>query len=278
MKGRPVPADLYTDRYFREDCGGNEFFRAFGPKVLKPPLAYSLFKAELDSGMRVLDIGCGRGEILYQARLLGTWGVGTDFSGAALKISGEVSGCPGVLCDAKSLPFADASFDRIFFLGVMDHLHEWELERCFAEMARILKPGGSVIIHTCANRQYYKVWTYPWRLKLARVLNKVGVRVREPAPPRSGRDFDLHVNEHTAGQMRDFFKRIGWEAEVEPRPNYKLFLHDLYGDPLPEGLPMRPLPRWRANLYLWTLFWGPFKGYLARELFAVAGPGVRSRH
>lgn len=272
MEGRPVPADLYTERYFKQDCGGMEFFSRYGPKVLKPSLAYSLSRAELASGMSVLDIGCGRGEILFQALQAGARGVGTDYAPAALGIAREVSGCPVALCDAKSLPFADSSFDRIFFIGVMDHLHEWELERCFAEMARVLKPGGFVIIHTCANREYYKVWTYGWRQGLAKALRKIGFSTRDPEPPRSGRDFDLHVNEHSAGQMRAFFRRLGWDAEVEPRPNYKLMLTDLYGETLPEDFPMKPTPRWRARLYLWILFWGPFKPYLARELFAVARP------
>lgn len=266
MAKAPVGSALYDERYFDENCGGMEFFRLYGPKVLKPPLAYAFKRAQVRPGMSVLDVGCGRGEILYHARQAGGFAVGTDFAPAAAKKAAEVSGCPTLLCDAKSLPFAAGSFDRIFFLGVMDHLHDWELEKVFSEIKRVLKPGGQVLIHTCANRHYYKNWTYAFRAALARAL-----RLRAPAPARSGSDEALHVNEHTLGGMREFFRRIGWQAEVLGQPNYKLLLEELYGS-LPEGFPMRPAPRWKIWLYRGLLFHPPLDAFLAREFFAVARP------
>ena len=117
-------------------------------------------------------------------------------------------------------------------MGVMDHLRRWELERCFAELRRVLAPGGAVLVHTCANRLYFKNWTYGLRRAAARAL---------------------------------------WEAEVEPRPNYKLLVTELYGEPLPEGFPMRPAPRWRARLAL-GLLRTPVAAFLAREFFVLARP------
>ncbi len=58
---KPVSSEKYSEEYYLESCGGSEFFEAFGPKIPKPPLAYSLKRASLQAGMKVLDIGCGRG-------------------------------------------------------------------------------------------------------------------------------------------------------------------------------------------------------------------------
>lgn len=51
-----------------------------------------------------------------------------------------------VVGDAHQLPFRDGSFDRVFAFNVFEHLRE--PARAAAEVARVLKPGGMVAIHT----------------------------------------------------------------------------------------------------------------------------------
>lgn len=51
-----------------------------------------------------------------------------------------------VVGDAHHLPFADSAFDRVFAFNVFEHLHD--PKRAAAEILRVLKPGGSVAIHT----------------------------------------------------------------------------------------------------------------------------------
>ena len=269
---RPIDPRHYTQEYFLNSCGGSEFFKRYGPKILKPTMAYAFLRAGVRPGMRILDVGCGRGEILFHARQAGAEGIGTDCAEPALKIASQVSGCPTFLADAKNLPFPLASFDRIFFLGVMDHLLDWELEACFMEFARLLRPQGCVLVHTCANRLYYKNWSYGFRRSTARGLRAMGLRVRDPAPPRSEEDQTLHINEHTYGSMRSFFRRIGWKAQIDSRPNYKLVLNELYGDPLPPDFPLKPSPWFQSRIFF-ALFWrGPLKRIFAREFFCVVYP------
>lgn len=269
---KPVPSESYSEEYYRQSCGGAEFFAAFGPKVPKPTLAYCLKRASLQEGMRVLDIGCGRGEILYLARRQGAFAVGTDYAEAALKLTREVSDAPVLRCDAKILPFRNGLFDRIFFVGVIDHMHDWELEKSFAEMRRVLKADGFVLVHTCTNRHYYKSLTYGLRKALVRAANALGLGLSEPSRPRSDEDEHLHVNEHSCGDLKRFFAGIGWEYEVVPIPNYKYLIGRLYGKNLPEGFPMKEPPAWKTALFMGVLFRFPLNRLLAREIFVLARP------
>lgn len=262
---KPVSAEHYGEGYFLDSVGGAEFFKRYGPRIVKPVFAYALRKAGLQPGQAALDAGCGRGELLYQLKARGVTAVGIDFAEAALALSKKVSGAPVLRADAKSLPFRDKSFDRIFFMGVLDHLRDWELEACFAEFKRILKPGGFVLANTCANTDYHKRLSYELRRGLAESMG-----LSPPSPPKSSQDELLHVNEHNQKTLEAFFARIGWEGEVEPRPNEKLILRALY-DELPEDFPMKPAPGWKSALFP-VFFRGPWKKYLARELFCCVWP------
>lgn len=217
--------------------------------------------------MTALDVGCGRGELLYQLKRRGVRAAGADFALPALRLAAKTSEAAVLRCDAKALPFRDASFDRIFFLGVMDHLSAPELEACFAEFRRTLKPGGRVLANTCANTEYYKRLTYGLRKAVAKTM---GLRV--PSPPKSAQDEALHVNEHSEGDLRGFFARIGWRGDIEARPNDKFRVEELYGgETRPKDFPLKAAGPLKAA---WgrVVFRGPLKRFLAREFFCDVSP------
>lgn len=275
MASEPVASSAYTEEYFRAACGGAEFYSLYGPRVPKPQLAYALKRGELRPGMSVLDVGCGRGELLHLASEAGATAVGTDYAEAALALARENGRGRVARCDAKALPFADRSFDRVFLLGVVDHLHSWELADCFGELARVLKPGGFVVLHNCANRLHYKTLSYAARRRAAAVLSGLGLPVREPSPPRSDEDEAMHVNEHSAGDLRRLFDAVGWEGAVEPMPNYKALVEELYGPGRPADLPLKAYSPWRAALAR-AMAAAPTAGLTSREFFAVARPRGRA--
>ncbi len=263
---KPVDAEQYTEDYFLERVGGAEFFRLYGPDVMKPALAYAFKEAGLRKGMTALDVGCGRGELLFHLKKEGVEAIGADVAPAALSIAARTAKAPVVRCDAKKLPFADGSFDRIFFLGVLDHLHDWELEKTFSEFARVLKPEGVVLADTCTNTDYYKNLTFEARRSWARRLG-----LKEPMAPRSEEDENLHVNEHNGRRLREFFEKIGWRGEITPKPNEKYLLRELYGDHLPDRFPMKRPSAWKS-LYHGCVFRGPWKKHLARAWFCRLSP------
>ena len=103
-------------------------------------------EAWLPGGLgRLLDYGCNRGVMLERvtARTRECWGVDVD---------AEVlpSNLPGVRVKAvepgKPLPFEDESFDTILILEVIEHVSDER--RTLAELARILAPGGRLLLTT----------------------------------------------------------------------------------------------------------------------------------
>lgn len=104
-----------------------------------------------DKGATVLDLGCGY--CYHTARLaksdLAITGV--DFSEAALARARETLRDAGIeervrlqQGDATKLPFADRSFDNVLLWGVLMHIPE--AEKALAEAARVLKPGGKLVL------------------------------------------------------------------------------------------------------------------------------------
>lgn len=109
-------------------------------------------QALLRPGMRCLDIAGGTGDI---ARLLADW-VGptgqvwlTDINGSMLSVGrdrmlDEGRLLPCVQCDAERLPFPADYFDRVTVaFGLRNMTHK---ERALAEMHRVLRPGGKLLI------------------------------------------------------------------------------------------------------------------------------------
>ena len=92
----------------------------------------------------VLDLGAGSGRVAamnFKAAGRSMFGIDVDLAiSANCQIDG---GCVG---DASRLPFRDAAFDLVFADNVLEHLDKPEL--VFAEVARVLKPGGRFLVKT----------------------------------------------------------------------------------------------------------------------------------
>jgi SAM-dependent methyltransferase len=90
----------------------------------------------LPSSTRVLDAGCGEGVIVdeYAARLDIT---GLDANYASERVrQGSLT----------ALPFPDGSFDRALCLDVLEHLAYEDQPRALAELFRVLRPGGELLV------------------------------------------------------------------------------------------------------------------------------------
>ena len=116
--------------------------------------ARTLDVAGLAPGESMLDVGCGTGTLALAARRrLGAVGAvhGVDASPEMIARAQSKSarlGLPVVfqVAAAQSLPFADATFDAVFCTLAMHHLPEDVRAGALAEMRRVLKPQGRVLI------------------------------------------------------------------------------------------------------------------------------------
>lgn len=114
--------------------------------------AYTVAVADIRPGHRVLDIAAGTGDLTKAfARKAGPQGVvvHTDINLSMLEVGRDRMldrglCLPTLACDAEALPFADASFDRVSVaFGLRNMTHK---DKALAEMARVLKPGGKLLV------------------------------------------------------------------------------------------------------------------------------------
>jgi SAM-dependent methyltransferase len=100
----------------------------------------------------VLDLGCGVGGFLAGLALLGERVLPTDMDRASLALCRQ-RGFPGVLSDGYALPFADASFELVCLFDALEHIPDEA--RALAEVARVLAPGGRIVVSVPAYQFLY---------------------------------------------------------------------------------------------------------------------------
>ena len=159
-----VKADRYNEAYYLNACEGYQEFLSTEGRLLSRRLEQAFTAAEVTAGMRVLDIGCGRGEILRHCVQLRAEAYGVDYSWVAARMAANVLRDHGEtrigLADAKILPFQSDTFDRVLMFDLVEHLHPWELAQSLAEVRRVLRPDGRLIVHTAPN-VWYDRYAYP---------------------------------------------------------------------------------------------------------------------
>ena len=101
-----------------------------------------LARQHLTGARRVLDIGCGEGQI---ARVIsGAHVVGVDATWAQLEVARARGGGPAYARGmADALPIATASFDTVVACLVFEHIRS--VDEAIAEVARVLEPGGRFV-------------------------------------------------------------------------------------------------------------------------------------
>ncbi len=93
------------------------------------------------AGLRVLDLGCGKGRFAVHLADQGAEVLGVDLSSAML---GCASGIDRAKASAKRLPFADRVFDAVIAVEVLEHVGD--VRPVLREARRVLRPGGRLAI------------------------------------------------------------------------------------------------------------------------------------
>ncbi len=167
-------------------------------------------------GSLVLDAGCGSGRIFrYDVSSTGVLIVGVDVT-TQLRDNPNIQ--RSVLGDVQTLPFSDASFEVVLTSHVVEHLPR--PAEAFREMARVLKPGGRLLLLT-PNRFHYVpllAGILPHRLHV-RFNRSRGVGERDIFP--------TVYRANTAGRLRRLLESVGLSVEkierFETEPEYLAF-------------------------------------------------------
>ena len=183
-------------------------------------------------GDRVLDLGCGAGRHAFESARRGCVTVASDHDPAELRAvtemfaamaeageidssaadatrsdtAGDASPAPGaagprdarqgslghaVMADATALPYPDTCFDRIIAAEVLEHVDDDE--QAIAELARVLRPGGTIAVTIPAQAAERVCWA-------------LSADYHAPAVP------DGHVRIYSSGGLREKLSAAGLEV------------------------------------------------------------------
>lgn len=251
-----IPSSAYTHDYYVNCCDGYAEFSASGGSILPQRLRLAYEAANVRPGMHILDIGCGRGELLLHASGEGMNAIGIDYAAAAVAIARNAvldaePTMPIHLLQSSSLqlPFAEASIDCIFMLDVVEHLLPAELERTLNECRRVLKYGGRLVVHTMPNLWYYHLG-YPLYRTLQRLRGE-----SLPANPRERWAYHhVHVNEQTPIRLFQSMRAAEFETRVWLQTTQQ---YDYESN---------PFVRWGMSMLV-TVY--PFRWIFCNDIFAV---------
>jgi len=218
------------------------------------------FAAHLAPGLSVLDCGCGPGSItLGIAEVVDPAPVvGVDFSDSQVALASDRAAAARrgnssfQTASADALPFADASFDRVFSHALFEHLSE--PLRALQEVRRVLKPGGMVGL---CSPDWGGFIVSPPSEALARALGAYReLLTRNGGDAHAGRKLGVHLA--AAG-----FEAIGMSARYECYPRLSLI-----GDYLAQQLEHAGDP---ASAHTWRQWSASDTGLFAQSWISAIG-------
>jgi SAM-dependent methyltransferase len=140
------PGFKFTD----EPVGTSAFYQAVEKhRYSLEPHIPEIVQFDRHCGRDVLEVGCGIGTDAAQFARAGATYAGVDATPIAVELARErfrqdqLEGSFQV-ADATDLPFPDNSFDLVYSHGVIHHIDK--TEQAIAEMARVVRPGGTVLV------------------------------------------------------------------------------------------------------------------------------------
>jgi SAM-dependent methyltransferase len=104
---------------------------------------------------RVLDAGCGRGELAERVANAGIDVLALDQSERMVELT-RARGVDAVVGDVQALPFADSEFDVVVANFMLYHVPD--VGRALSELARVLRPHGKLVAATNGVGQLAELW------------------------------------------------------------------------------------------------------------------------
>jgi SAM-dependent methyltransferase len=145
---RPPDAEMpnyYPDRYWAYGNTRQGFAGLYRRFVLRDHLRFigkAIQSLEVPKA-RILDLGCGAGDILAVLRKRGHSAIGMDISHSALRSAAELN-VPGTRGSYRQAPFAEGSFDIVLMFHVLEHIPD--PDAAIAGARKLLRANGRLLI------------------------------------------------------------------------------------------------------------------------------------
>lgn len=228
---KSVDPSVYTCEYYLTDCTGFEEFKKSYGEELEPRFKELVKYFKIIKDMKVLDVGCGRGEMILYAAKNKANAYGIDYSKSAIQLANMVKNKQEKeiknrmnfnLMDAKKLKFGNSSFDLVILTDVVEHLYDNELDVVFSEIYRVLKKDGILVVHTAPNKLFneitYKYYSYPVSTFLVNFWNfitrKKYPNIAKPELLRTSSHEIMHVNEPTFFILKNLFRKHKFDGSI----------------------------------------------------------------
>jgi 2-polyprenyl-3-methyl-5-hydroxy-6-metoxy-1,4-benzoquinol methylase len=111
--------------------------------------------AAIATGDRVLDAGCGAGNLISELTPLSRQAIGCDYRYPCLAIASRRGAGSYVQADLRQLPFPAETFTTVFCMEVIEHLDHDTTTLALAEFHRALRPKGQLLLTT---PNYRSLW------------------------------------------------------------------------------------------------------------------------
>lgn len=132
-------------------------------------------------GLKVIEIGCGRGGFAKYLVEQGADLVAADFSEKAIEITRRrLAGRPNceiLVADVENIPFPPETFDLVVSLETLEHVPD--PDKALAELVRVAKIGARVVITTPNYLSLVGLWRIYLRL-IGRRFDEVGQPINHP--------------------------------------------------------------------------------------------------
>jgi SAM-dependent methyltransferase len=150
MRIDPRPADAemhkyYPDRYWAYGTTRHGFTGLYRRFVLRDHRRFidKTIRALEIPKARILDLGCGAGDLLAALRKRGHSAIGMDIAHSALRSAAELN-VPGVLGSYRQPPYRDGSFDLVMMFHVLEHIPD--PDAAIKGARQMLRPNGRLLI------------------------------------------------------------------------------------------------------------------------------------